>query len=143
MKKLVFVFLLAIANVVYSEDLTQVNVFGEDINGCGLRSESVTAALVGTMRYNRINVIKGFGGVNLYHQITAMDIRGGCAANVRVEFKTFEYVYVANLNKKIMSNVVLCGNVMLLTGPEHNMQTRVNNSAKELAQECLLKISRE
>lgn len=143
MKKLLFTCFLMVAQSSYSADLTEVNIFGEDITGCNLSSDSVTAALLGTMRYNRINIKKSIDGVNLYHQVTAMNIRGGCVANVRVEFKVYEYIYVRNLNKKIMSNAVICGNVILLTGPEHNIQTRVNDSAKEIAQQCLLKISKE
>jgi hypothetical protein len=142
MKKLLLVCLLTIAQSSYSADLTEVNIFGEDITGCNLSSDSVTASLLGTMRYNRINVSKGFNGVNLYHQVTAMRVQGGCVANVRVEFKVYDYIFVKNLNKKVMSNAVICGNVFLLTGPEHNIQTRVNDSAKEIAQKCLLEISK-
>lgn len=143
MKKLLFICLLVFTQTTYSADLTAVDVFGETIDACGLRSDSVTAALVGTMRYNRINIKKSPFGVNLYHQVTAMNIRGGCVANVRVEYKVYESVFVENLNKKIFSSAVLCGKVILLTGPEHNMQTRVNDEAKAIAQECLLEISQK
>ncbi len=142
MKKLLFTCLLIIAQSSYSANLTEVNIFGEDIPECNLSSDSVTASLLGTMRYNRIDTNKTFNGVNLYHQVTAMKIQGGCVANVRVEFKVYEYIFVKNLNKKVMSNAVICGKVFLLTGPEHNMQTRVNDSAKEIAQKCLLEISK-
>lgn len=143
MKKLLFACFLMVAQSSYSADLTEVRISGEQITDCGLSTDSVTAALAGTMRYNRINVVEKWGSVVLYHQVTAMNVSGGCAASVRVDFRVYEHVFVRNLNKKIMSSAVLCGSLELLTGPTHNIQRRVNDSAKDIAQQCLLKISKE
>lgn len=143
MKKLLFACLLMVAQSSYSADLTEVRISGEKINGCNLSMNSVAASLGATMRYNRINLTEKFGGVNLYHAVTAHSNGGQCATFVKVEFKIYEYVFVKNLNQKIMSSVVLCGNGTLLTGPSYDMQTRVNDAAKDMAQQCLLEISKQ
>ena len=142
MKKLLLVCLLTIVQSSYSADLTEVRISGEQINSCNLSRDSVSAALGAAMRYNRIKLTENLGGVVLYHAVTAQTINGGCAAVVKVEFKVYEFVFVKNLNKKIMSGAVLCGNGTLLTGPTYDLQTRVNNSAKDMAQQCLLEISK-
>ncbi len=143
MKKLFFTFLLIIAQSSYSANLTEVKITGEKILGCNLSTDSVSAALVGTMRYNRINITDKTSGVYLYHNVTAMNINGGCAASLVVEFKVYEYVFIKNLNKAIMTGSILCSNGTLLTGPTHNMQTRINDAAKDMAQQCLLEISKQ
>jgi hypothetical protein len=143
MKKLLFVCLLLTSQLGYSAYLTEVKVTGEKIIGCGLNKDSVTSALIGTMRYNRINVTEKDGDVYLYHQVTALEIPGGCAVNVSIEFTMFENVFVKNLKKKIFSQVQLCGSNYLLTGPKYDMQVRVNDTAKDLAQKCLIQISKE
>ncbi len=143
MKKLLLVCFLTIAQSSYSADLTEVKISGEQIKDCNLSRDSVTAALVGAMRYNRIKITESFNGVHLYHSVTALNINGGCAASVVVEFKVYEYLYIKNLNKNIMTGAVICGDGTLLTGPTHNMQTRVNDAAKDMAQRCLLEISKQ
>jgi hypothetical protein len=95
------------------------------------------------MRYNRINVTEKDGDVYLYHQVTALEIPGGCAVNVSIEFMMFENIFVKNLKKKIFSQVQLCGSNYVLTGPKFDMQVRVNDIAKDLAQKCLIQISKE
>lgn len=143
MKKLLFIFFLLLSQYGYSAYLTEVKVIGERVSGCDLNEDSVTAALIGTMRYNRVNVTESDGGVYLYHQVNAMDVAGGCAVNVSLQFIVYEYVFVKNLKKKIMSQAELCSYNHLMTGPKYNMQTRVNDIAKELAQKCLIRISKE
>lgn len=144
MKKLLFIYLLTIAQFGYSANLTEVNVFGEKVTDCNLSTASVTAALTGTMRYNRINVTDNFGGVvYLYHQVTAANISGGCAANVKIEFKVYEGVFVKNLNKKVTTNAVICSENSILIGQISTFQTRVNDAAKDMAQQCLLEISKK
>jgi hypothetical protein len=142
MKKLLLVCLLTIAQSSYSADLTEVRISGEQITDCNLSRDSVTAALASTMRYNRINVTENRGGVVLYHQVTALNTSGGCAVALKMEFKAYEFVFIKNLNKKVMSSVVICDRGNLLTGPVHSMQTRVNDSLKDSAQQCLLEISK-
>ncbi len=143
MKKLLLVCLLTIVQSSYSAELTEVRVSEERITDCNLSKDSVTASLVGTMRYNRINVTESRGGVVLYHQVTALNTNNGCAVAAKLEFKVYEYVFIKNLNKKVMSSVVICDRGNILTGPTHSMQTRVNDSLRDLAQECLLEISRQ
>jgi hypothetical protein len=143
MKKLLLVCLLTIAQSSYSADLTEVKIFGEEIKDCNLSKDSVTAALVGTMRYNRINVTENRGGIVLYHQVTALNINGGCAVSAKLEFKVYEYVFIKSLNKNVMSSVVICDRGTILTGPTHNMQTRVNSSLRDIAQECVVEISKQ
>lgn len=143
MKKLLFACLLMVAQSGYSADLTEVRISGEKIKNCNLTTESVSAALGATMRYNRINLTESYSGVVLYHAVAASNISGGCAAYITVEFKVYDFVFVKNLNKKIMTGAVLCGQGTLLTGPTYDMQTRVNDSAKDMAQQCLLEISKQ
>jgi hypothetical protein len=142
MKKLLFIYLLLIAQSSYSADLMEVHVIGEKINNCNLSENSVTAALVGAMKYNSIKSSKSFSGVFLYHSVNAMKTNTGCVAHSRIEFKVYESVFVRSLNKKVMSEVVLCSKGVLLTGPEYDMQTRVNDAVKDYAQQCLLEISK-
>jgi hypothetical protein len=143
MKKLLLVFFLTIAQSAYSANLTEVNIYGEKISDCSLTNASVSAALAGTMRYNRVNVTEKISDIGLYHRVTSVKINGGCAVSVQLEFQVFENILVKNLNKKIMTNAVLCGKNELLAGPIYDMQTRVNNSASDMAQQCLLEISKK
>lgn len=143
MKKLLLVCLLIIAQSSYSADLTEVKISGEKISECNLSRESITASLAATMRYNRINVTENHGAVVLYHQVTGLNTSGGCAVTARLEFKVYDFVFIKNLNKKVMSSVVICDRGNILTGPTHSMQTRVNDSLRDLAQECILEISKQ
>ena len=142
MKKLLFICLFTIAKIGYSADLTEVRILGEQISDCNLSRDSVTAALVGTMRYNRINVTENRGGVVLYHQVTALNTNGGCAVAAKLEFKVYEYVFIKSLKKNVMSSVVICDRGTILSGPTHSMQTRVNSVLRDLAQECVMEISK-
>jgi hypothetical protein len=125
-----------------SLSLERVNVFGEKISACGLDSDSVTASLASTMRHNRILPGKG---VNLYHQLTAINIGDGiCAVNINLSFYIIEFdIFVPTLKRKLQADVTLCQRNELLTGPMFNLQIRANESAKKLADLCLLDIERK
>lgn len=127
----------------YGLTLDRVFVFGEDIKSCGLSKEPITASLAGVMRYNRISM-DTYADVNVYHQVTAVDLGSSCAASVNLQFYVYETkIFVPSIKKSLSANVVLCNLSMLLTGPKHDMQSRLNENAKSLAEQCLVKIDKK
>ena len=144
MNNLVFVILIMFGTNTFGLTLNKVNIFGEDIRECGLSSDSVTASLASLMRYNRIAMDKSLNSVNLYHQVTSIDLGNSCASNINISFHTYEpSIFVPTLKKNISADAVLCNKTVLLTGPKSSMQNRVNNEAKSLAEECLLVIDKK
>ena len=144
MKRLCLIILFLLGSNAYALTLDRVNLFGEDIKECGLSSESVTASLASLMRYNRISMTDSLSGVNLYHQVTAIDTGNGCAAHASILFYSYQTnIFVPTLKRSLSADVVLCNKSALLTGPKHSLQTRVNNEIKSLAEQCLLIIDKK
>lgn len=138
MKKLVLTFLILFIGNAHSLTLSMVEVYGEPISKCELSSESIDAALKSVMRYNRIQVSSS--RVKLYHSAVAIDMSSSCAVNLSIMFYLHEKIYSPNLKTSLYADVVLCENNTLLTGPKYNLQTRVNDMAKEMVDKCLAKI---
>lgn len=146
MKKFIFIFitLFILLSKAYGLNLDKVNVFGENINECGLSNTSVTAALASVMRYNRIPMEKNHSGVNLYHQVTAIDLGNSCVAHINLSFYIYETkVFVPTFRKNISTDINLCNKSMLLTGAKYSMQGRLNDAAKNLTELCLVEIDKK
>jgi hypothetical protein len=94
------------------------------------------------MRYNRIG-LSNESKVHAYHQITVLEISGGCAAtvNFQIYFNSFANLPQQN-NKRVFLKNLLCSQVYLLTGPRHNFGTRVGDSLKESVDSCINDISK-
>ncbi len=144
MKKILIVILVLFGSKAYGLTLDNVNIFGEDIKQCGLFSDSVTASLASLMRYNKIPISRSPNSVNLYHQVTAIDMGNTCSAHLNISFYTFEpKIFVPTLKRNLSADAVLCNKSMLLTGPKYDLQSRLNDSAKTLAEQCLLIIDKK
>ena len=144
MKKLIFLFASLYVSSSIALTLDKVHTFGEEITECGLSRDSVTASLAGLMRYNRIPMGDSATSVTLYHQVTAIDMGNGCAAHINISFYTYEpKVFVPTLKRSLSADVVLCKLSSLLVGAKHSIQRRVNDEAKSLSEECLLRIDKK
>ena len=144
MKKILILVLILFGSKTYGLTLDSVNVFGEDIKNCGLSSDAVTASLASVMRYNKIQINKSSNSVDLYHQVTAVDMGNACSAHINISFYTYEpKIFVPTLKRNLSADAVLCNKSMLLTGPKYDLQSRLNESAKTLAEQCLLVIDKK
>lgn len=144
MKNLLFSILLMFGTNTFGLSLDRVNVFGEEIKECGLSMDSVTASLASLMRYNKITMTNSANSVNLYHQVTSIDMGNSCAAHININFYVFEpSIFIPTLKRSMSADAVLCNKSILLTGAKYSMQNRVNNEAKSLAEQCLLVIDKK
>ncbi|MCF8194474.1 MAG: hypothetical protein K9J38_00585 [Polynucleobacter sp.] len=143
MKILIFILILFCSKT-YGLRLDEVDVFGEKIDSCGLSSESVTASLASAMRYNKIPMVRSIDAITLYHAVTALEMGNSCSANLYISFYIYEpKIFVPTIKRNLSADVVLCKKNMLLVGPKHDLQRRINDGAKELAEQCLLTIDKK
>lgn len=124
----------------FSFTLENVKVFGEDVKGCNVSRSSADASIASAMKFNRIEV-NNESKINAYHQISVLEIPGGCAVNVNFQIYFFSAVTVPPENTKYISlKNQICGDGSLLVGPAFNMQTRINDFLKESVDFCISEI---
>ena len=144
MKKILIFILILFCSKTYGLTLDEVDVFGEKIDECGLSSDSVTASLASLMRSNKIPMGRSLKSINLYHQVTALDLGNTCSANLYISFYSYEpKIFVPTIKKNLSADVVLCKKTILMTGPKYDLQSRINDRAKGLAEQCLLIIDKK
>ena len=144
-KPLAVIFILILfCSKTHGLTLDEVDVFGEKIDDCGLSSDSVTASLASLMRYNKISMGRSLKSINLYHQVTALDMGNTCSASLYISFYTYESkIFVPTFKRNLSADVVLCNKSMMLAGPKYDLQSRINDRAKGLAEQCLLIIDKK
>jgi hypothetical protein len=142
-KKIITFLIGCISCTAFSLTLDSVNIFGEEISGCNLSMDSVDASIASAMRFNRVGV-SDKSTISAYHQITALEIAGGCAVNVKFQIYFNSFVAIPPENKKyVFLRNEICAKGALLTGQRFNLQTRVNDILKEYVDLCINEFSKK
>jgi hypothetical protein len=142
MKKYVTLLLSCFSCAAFSINLESVYVFGEEVSECNVSQNVANSSISSAMRYNRIG-LSNQSKFRAYHQITVLEISGGCAAtvNFQIYFNSFVNLPSQN-NQKVFIKNLLCSQVTLLTGPRYDLAKRVNDSLKESVDLCINDISK-
>jgi hypothetical protein len=147
MKKILLCIVFLYLSQAHAATIGSAHIFGERIEGnaCGLSNDAADAAIATVLRQNRISVSQDkFSKIKFYYQINALDVSSGCAVNVKLQVITFgDFLIPSSPPKKLFSKIELCGNTYLLTGPKYDLQGRVSDSLRTLAEMCINEIGKE
>lgn len=140
MKNLIFIFFLLFSKFSFSLSISEIDISGERIENCKLSTESLNAAFNAAARYNRV-AIKSGSTVGLYHQVNALPTSNfSCAANMYFDISFYDFASISG--KRVFVKKILCSRSVLLTGENIDIQTRINNAAKDIFDECIADIQK-
>lgn len=142
MKKYLPIFLSFISCASFSLTLESVKVFGEEVSECNVTQNGANSSISAAMRFNRIEMSDELI-FRAYHQITVLEISGGCAAtvNFQIFFNSFVPIPPKNTRTIFLKNL-LCSQMVTISGPKYNFGSRVNQNLKESVDLCINEISK-
>ena len=137
---------MAFANISYALTFEQAHVFGEAISDegskCGLSRDASVSAVETALRQNRI-AINEKAKYNFYLNTNSLYLDQGCVANTHLEVGFYSYVNPPNGDKAVFAEVILCTRGMIMSGPSYNLQTRINDNYRSMAEQCVSEIQKK
>ena len=138
----------------HAQGPSAVYVMGEDDYGdmkaCNLTFASAISAVEAALRYNGVSVASREDAMSqralrAYVNLIALNDPTGCAAYVKIEFSTSQFVNLPSslgLGPGRYGLVKLCDNGSLFIGPAYDLQSRVNSVLRDFTDQCISTISK-
>ena len=110
----------------------------EGTRGCSINLEALKAAAAGKLRSNgyRIHHVRERDSMNVWINVTALSHGGLCAVFMQVIF-AFKHVVNSNWDSIYDTEVTICRQGYLVSGPANTTQTRLRESVIELVEMCV------
>jgi hypothetical protein len=147
MKKIFLCFVFLFLNQAHAATIGSAYIFGERLDGnlCGLSNSATEAAIATALRQNRIAVSQDrLSRIKFYYQINSLELGSTCVVNINFQVFTYgDYLVPSSPPKNLFSKIELCGNSYLLTGPKYDLQSRVSDTSRTLAEMCINDVSKQ
>lgn len=115
----------------------------QDMRKCGISYDALTAAVKGTLRYNRIPIATeqdyfGDRANNLYVNVTAFPIdETNCAAALAIKLENHTKVMDPVAGQERWADIVYCDKTQLLNWNRYKIEDELIGSAKQFTEQCL------
>jgi hypothetical protein len=130
-----------------------VYVYGErdspDDTSCNIRKLSAVAAVQATLRENRIPISykrTNAGHVRAYVDFTSINFTSApprCVVAFQIRFEFFGQAFFPGLKRLIGEPVLLCENGGVMSGPNYDLQDRLNTRYIDLTRQCISEIDKD
>ena len=125
-------------------DSLSVAVMIEDGTSCNFESKTLATFAEAEVRHNRIRVenepTKSDAMILITPRLMEITSRH-CAASLLIEFMTFRRTQLKN-KKEVNSKLIYCSRNLIATYQKSLIQRELNDSIKELINECLSELER-
>ena len=147
-KTILILYIMLASHEIQAYTITEANSFAEsdsvENTKCQLSSSASTATIESVLRQNRIQINDKDSRYHFYSATTAIDVGDYCAAFTELSVYFNDLVTLPlSKKKKTFAQVQLCNFGSILTGQKHNLQTRVNETLRSYAEQCISKIEKD
>ena len=113
----------------------------ENARTCQVSNASIGAAVESEFTYNRVPIgtVEQYlsdKAINSYVRTTILVISGTCAISTSFSLKNDQPVVLSVTGKAMFATVEICNKGGLLSGPTHNMQSRLNAAFRDYTSQC-------
>jgi hypothetical protein len=129
-----------------AQEFPPVHVLSEqdddDARTCQVSNSSSKAAVESELRYNRVPIATREQYVQLealrvYVEFNALEIPGGCVVSHRISLGNYQPVLLLVTGKAMNATVEICNKGGIMSGPSHNLQSRLNAAFRDYTSQCL------